>query len=87
MMTQRLHCIVLLEWNKRCGPIEDQLDRMAPMLSRFLGLPSQDPYAEVRELVKVTRRMMDEGSRYRNLERSLEAGFTLCIGKNVKRTS
>lgn len=86
-MVQRCSCILLLEWDRRVGPVKETLEFIAPHLMSSLGYTQTPTLQTVEKLAATVDRMVSIGSRYLNLERSLTAGVTLCFGTNTSESS
>ncbi len=86
-MIQRCSCILLLEWEKIFGPVKESLATVAPSLMHHLGHDGIQLTETVDQLATTVDRMVIIGSRYKNLERSLTAGVTLCLGNQVSESS
>lgn len=86
-MVQRCSCILLLEWERSFGPVSDTLAAIAPCLMHYFGHNEGQLATTVEQLTATVQRMVGIGSRYKNLEDSLSAGVTLCLGTSVSESS
>lgn len=86
-MIQRCSCILLLEWEKAFGPIDGAFAVVAPYLMHYFNHDEIQPGAITDHLAATVTRMIGIGSRYKNLEASLSAGVTLCLGTSVSESS
>ena len=86
-MVQRCSCILLLAWEKQVGPVKSTLAFIAPYLTYFLGRDQVPNAQDVEKLAATVDRMITVGSRYLNLEKTLTAGVTLCLGTSVSESS
>lgn len=86
-MVQRCSCVLLLEWDKRVGPVKETLGIIAPYMTLTLGRGQISILQAMQKLAATVDRMVSIGSRYLNLERSLTAGVTLCLGNSISESS
>jgi len=86
-MIQRCSCILLLQWEKETGPVKENLEIIAPVLMHHFRHNREQLMETVELLAKTVDRMVTIGSRYKNLEKSLSAGVTLCLGNKVSESS
>jgi len=85
-MIQRCSCILLLQWEKEVGPVKENLEAIAPLLMHFFGHNGHQLTETVKQLAKTVNRMVTIGSRYKNMEKSLSAGVTLCLGNKISES-
>lgn len=86
-MVQRCSCILLLEYEKHAGAVNELLSTIVPYLTKMLTT-SEEPISEtIGKLEQTVKQMTAIGSRFKNLEQSLQAGATLCLGTSLPESS